>query len=71
MWSYLVISETVVECLLQKVMGELEASKYQNGEMKLAFYAHSPNEWHRLAQWVVDHHLASDNVRWIIEIPRL
>jgi len=52
-------------------MSELEASKYQHGEMKLAFYAQTPNDWHRLAQWVADHRLASDNVRWIIEIPRL
>jgi len=53
------------------VIGELEASKYQHGEMKLSFYAQSPDEWHRLAQWVADHRLVSDNVCWIIEIPRL
>ena len=60
-----------MRCWLQKVIEELEASKFQHGEMKLAFYAHSPDEWHRLAQWVADHQLVSDNVRWIIEIPRL
>ena len=52
-------------------MEELEASKYQHGEMKLAFYARSADEWHRLAHWVHDHRLVSDNVRWIIEIARL
>jgi len=53
------------------VIDELEASKFQHGEMKLAFYAQSADEWHRLAQWVADNDLVSDNVQWIIEIPRL
>ena len=53
------------------MIDELEASKFQHGEMKLAFYAQSADEWHRLAQWVADNDLVSDNVQWIIEIPRL
>jgi len=52
-------------------MAELESSTYEHGEMKLAFCAHSPDEWHRLAQWVAANELVSDNVCWIIEIPRL
>jgi len=65
------VSVCIVVCCVQKVMEELEASKFQHGEMKLAFYAQSPGEWRRLAQWVTDNDLVSDNVRWIIEIPRL
>jgi len=49
----------------------MEASKYQRGEMKLSFYACSPDEWHRVAQWVNTHGVVSDNVRWIVQIPRL
>jgi len=60
-----------VRRLVQKVLSELEASKYQQGEMKLALYARSPDDWHRLAHWVNAHRLVSDNVRWIVEIPRL
>jgi len=56
---------------LQKVLVELESSKYQHSELKLAFYARTPDEWHRLADWVTNHRLVSDNVRWIVEVPRL
>jgi adenosine deaminase len=30
-----------------------------------------PDEWDKLAAWVVDHRLASPNVRWMVQIPRL
>lgn len=29
------------------------------------------NEWDKLAKWVVKNELFSDNVRWLIQIPRL
>jgi len=29
------------------------------------------NEWSKLAAWVVDHNLASPQVRWMIQFPRL
>jgi AMP deaminase len=31
----------------------------------------SPNEWDKLAAWVVNNSLFSDNVRWLIQVPRL
>ena len=67
----LAYSRTLGHCLLQKVMKELEASKYEHAELKLTFYPHSADEWHRLAQWVTEHRLTSDHVCWLIEIPRL
>lgn len=29
------------------------------------------NEWDKLAKWIVKNDLFSDNVRWLIQIPRL
>ena len=29
------------------------------------------NEWDKLAKWIVKNELFSDNVRWLIQIPRL
>jgi hypothetical protein len=31
----------------------------------------NPNEWDKLAKWIVKNELFSDNVRWLIQIPRL
>lgn len=31
----------------------------------------SKSEWDKLAKWVIDNKLFSDNVRWLIQIPRL
>ena len=36
------------------------------------FTAHSnTEEWDKLAKWIVKNELFSDNVRWLIQIPRL
>jgi AMP deaminase len=29
------------------------------------------NEWDKLAKWVVGNKLLSNNVRWLIQVPRL
>ena len=31
----------------------------------------STEEWDKLAKWIVNNNLFSDNVRWLIQIPRL
>ena len=31
----------------------------------------SPNEWDKLAKWVINNKLVSHNVRWLIQVPRL
>lgn len=62
-------------CLLplfiQEVMYDLEESKYQNSELRLSIYGRSRDEWDKLAQWAVKHRVYSDNVRWLIQVPRL
>lgn len=55
----------------QEVMDDLEDSKYQQSELRLSIYGRSRDEWTKLAQWAVNHQVYSDNVRWLIQIPRL
>ncbi|PAA86797.1 hypothetical protein BOX15_Mlig000037g1, partial [Macrostomum lignano] len=59
--------------LLREVMQDLRNSTYQNAELRLSIYGRSSNEWHRLASWAHEHRMLDfgDNVRWIIQVPRL
>jgi len=57
--------------LIKEVMVDLEESKYQNVELRLSIYGRSRDEWDKLAEWAVKHNVYSDNVRWIIQVPRL
>jgi len=55
----------------QEVMYDLEDSKYQNAEYRLSIYGRSYDEWDKLAKWAIQHRVYSDNVRWLIQVPRL
>lgn len=55
----------------QEVMADLEESKYQNVELRLSIYGRSRDEWDKLAKWAVKHRVYSDNVRWLVQVPRL
>lgn len=57
--------------LTKEVMSDLEASKYQMAEYRISIYGRSKDEWDKLANWVVNHKIFSNNVRWLIQIPRL
>ncbi|XP_023269853.1 AMP deaminase 2-like isoform X2 [Seriola lalandi dorsalis] len=57
--------------IIKEVMYDLEESKYQNSELRLSIYGRSRDEWDKLAQWAVKHRVYSDNVRWLIQVPRL
>lgn len=57
--------------LTGEVIDDLESSKYQFVEWRLSIYGRTPNEWDRLAAWIVNNRLFSHNVRWLIQIPRL
>ncbi|XP_061689879.1 AMP deaminase 2-like isoform X2 [Syngnathoides biaculeatus] len=57
--------------IVKEVMSDLEESKYQNSELRLSIYGRSRDEWDKLAQWAVNHRVYSDNVRWLIQVPRL
>lgn len=57
--------------ITKEVIADLESSKYQMVEWRISIYGKSPDEWDKLAAWVVDNKLFSHNVRWLIQIPRL
>lgn len=57
--------------LTREVMADLEANKYSIAEYRLSVYGRSRDEWGKLAAWVLDHELVSENVRWLVQIPRL
>ena len=57
--------------MFQEVIDDLEDSKYQNAEYRLSIYGRSRDEWDTLAKWAISHHMYSDNVRWMVQIPRL
>lgn len=57
--------------MLKEVLSDLEESKYQNAEPRLSIYGRSKEEWDQLASWAVTNDVYSDNVRWLIQIPRL
>ncbi|KAI7797844.1 putative AMP deaminase 2, partial [Triplophysa rosa] len=57
--------------IIKEVMADLEESKYQNVELRLSIYGRSRDEWDQLAKWAVRHKVYSDNVRWLVQVPRL
>ncbi|XP_052130606.1 AMP deaminase 2 [Frankliniella occidentalis] len=57
--------------IINEVASDLEESKYQNAELRLSIYGKSPDEWDKLATWAITYDVYSDNVRWLIQIPRL
>lgn len=57
--------------ITREVISDLEQSKYQMVEYRVSIYGRSLDEWDKLAAWVVDNHLFSANVRWLIQVPRL
>lgn len=57
--------------IIKEVCSDLEESKYQAAEPRLSIYGRSPDEWAKLAKWAVENNVYSDNVRWLIQVPRL
>lgn len=65
------VKGTYLAEITKEVISDLEETKYQMAEWRLSIYGHSKSEWDKLAAWVVDNQLYSDNIRWLIQIPRL
>lgn len=57
--------------ITKEVISDLESSKYQMVEWRISVYGRDLQEWDKLAAWVVDNKLFSNNVRWLIQVPRL
>jgi len=65
------VNDGLSHARFQEVMYDLEDSKYQNAEYRLSIYGRSCDEWDKLAKWAIQHRVYSDNVRWLIQVPRL
>lgn len=57
--------------LTKQVFTDLSASKYQMAEYRLSIYGRKMSEWDQLASWIVNNDLYSENVVWLIQLPRL
>ncbi|KAF5280395.1 hypothetical protein FQR65_LT03204 [Abscondita terminalis] len=57
--------------IIKEIANDLEESKYQNVELRLSIYGKNMDEWDKLAKWAINSNVYSDNVRWLIQIPRL
>ena len=57
--------------LTKELFVDLEESKYVNAEYRLSIYGRAPDEWAKLADWVVLNRLWSPNNRWLVQVPRL
>ncbi|XP_018917140.1 AMP deaminase 2 isoform X3 [Bemisia tabaci] len=57
--------------IIKEVAFDLEESKYQNAELRLSIYGKNSEEWDKLARWAITYNVYSDNIRWLIQIPRL
>lgn len=65
------ISGRYLADITKEVMEDLEQSKYQMVEYRISIYGRSEDEWDKLAGWIIDNKLFSNNVRWLIQVPRL
>ncbi|KAK9127442.1 hypothetical protein Syun_016239 [Stephania yunnanensis] len=57
--------------LTKQVFSDLASSKYQMAEYRISIYGRKQSEWDQLASWIVNHELYSENVVWLIQLPRL
>jgi len=57
--------------IIKEIFTDLEEFKYQNLELRLSIYGRSLDEWDKLAEWAIQNDVYSDNVRWLIQVPRL
>ena len=57
--------------LTKQVCSDLEANKYTMAEYRISIYGRKPGEWDNLAAWVLNHNVFSENMVWMIQIPRL
>ena len=55
----------------KEVISDLEAAKYQMAEYRISVYGRRAAEWDTLASWVLNNRIFSNNVVWLIQLPRL
>ena len=66
-----IISGRYLAEITREVFNDCEESKYVLIEPRISIYGRSRDEWGKLARWYTTHRLASPNVRWMVQVPRL
>lgn len=56
--------------IVKEVGSQLEKSKYRNAELRATIHGNSHDEWPKLAKWAVENNVYSQNIRWLIQVPR-
>lgn len=58
--------------ITKEVFEDIEKNdKYTHLELRLSIYGRDKTEWNKLSQWFYVNELAHENIRWMIQIPRL
>lgn len=57
--------------IIKEVASDLEESRYQHAEPRLSVYGSKRDEWHKLADWFIQHRVYSPNLKWMIQMPRI
>lgn len=57
--------------ITQEVFADAEANKYVMMEPRISIYGRARGEWAGLGAWFFRNRLASPNIRWMVQIPRL
>lgn len=57
--------------IIKQVMKDLEDQKYVMAELRLSVYGCKFSEFEDLAKWAIDQKVYSNNVRWLIQVPRI
>lgn len=57
--------------LTKGLIKRMEEEKHQCAEYRISIYGRSRDEWAKIAHWFIENKLASQSVRWMIQIPRI
>jgi len=57
--------------ITKEVIKDAEANKYVMMEPRVSIYGRDIKEWGKLGRWYCSFQVASPNIRWMIQIPRL
>mmetsp|Transcript_12373 Transcript_12373/g.18490 ORF Transcript_12373/g.18490 Transcript_12373/m.18490 type:complete len:952 (+) Transcript_12373:119-2974(+) len=57
--------------IVKETFTDMEESKYTHSEPRVSIYGRKIEEWNNLANWAIDNDVFSENIRWMIQIPRL
>jgi len=57
--------------LTKQVMESHRKAKFVYAEWRISIYGRKQSEWPKLAQWFRQHNIQCQQIRWVIQVPRL